>query len=60
MRIGLYPGTFNPIHNGHLQTALETLENLALDQIIFIPTGSPPHKCESTLIKPETRFEIVE
>lgn len=44
MRIGLFGGTFNPIHNGHLQIAEEVHEKLNLDRVIFIPSGIPPHK----------------
>lgn len=44
MRIGLLGGTFNPIHNGHLQIAREVDQKLHLDSILFIPSGAPPHK----------------
>ena len=45
-RIGLMGGTFNPIHNGHLVTAEEARVQFALDEVIFIPSGKPPHKSE--------------
>jgi nicotinate-nucleotide adenylyltransferase len=44
MRIGLLGGTFNPPHRGHLKLAEIALEALALDQVRFIPTATPPHK----------------
>ena len=44
MRIGLLGGTFNPPHCGHLKLAEIALEALALDQVRFIPTATPPHK----------------
>lgn len=44
MRIGIFGGTFNPIHLGHLLVAQDTLEKLRLDTIIFIPAFNPPHK----------------
>ncbi|MBL7155552.1 MAG: nicotinate-nucleotide adenylyltransferase [Candidatus Omnitrophica bacterium] len=43
-RIGILGGTFNPVHNGHIHIARETLKKLRLDKIIFIPTAIPPHK----------------
>lgn len=42
MKVGIYGGAFNPIHYGHLRTAEETSESLALDTILFIPSGKPP------------------
>ncbi|NLH49897.1 MAG: nicotinate-nucleotide adenylyltransferase [Myxococcales bacterium] len=43
-RIGLFGGTFNPIHLGHLRVAEEVREAQALDRVIFIPAADPPHK----------------
>ncbi len=44
MRVGLFGGSFNPIHFGHLRAAEEVREALALDLVYFIPAASPPHK----------------
>lgn len=44
MRIGLFGGTFDPIHLGHLILAEQCRESLALDQVRFVVAGSPPHK----------------
>ncbi|KAA0889795.1 nicotinate-nucleotide adenylyltransferase [Oryzomonas rubra] len=44
MRIGLMGGTFNPVHLAHLHIAEEAREACALDRVVFIPTGDPPHK----------------
>ena len=44
MKIGLYGGTFDPIHNAHLLIAQFIIEELNLSKIIFIPSGNPPHK----------------
>jgi nicotinate-nucleotide adenylyltransferase len=41
-KIGIFGGTFNPIHIGHLRTAEEVREVLSLDEILFVPTFSPP------------------
>lgn len=43
-KILLYGGTFNPIHNGHIRMACETVERLSFDRVIFIPSAIPPHK----------------
>ena len=44
MRIGIYGGTFNPPHQGHMLAARIALEALDLDRLILIPTAQPPHK----------------
>jgi nicotinate-nucleotide adenylyltransferase len=44
MRIGLLGGTFNPPHDGHFKLAEIALRELALDQVRFMPTATPPHK----------------
>lgn len=47
-RIGLFGGSFNPIHTGHLRAAEEIRERFALDQVVFIPAHISPHKPEAT------------
>ncbi len=44
MRVGIFGGTFNPVHYGHLRAAEEVKEKLDLDRVLFIPAGSPPLK----------------
>jgi nicotinate-nucleotide adenylyltransferase len=44
MRFGVFGGTFNPVHYGHLRAAEEVREALALDKVLFVPSGNPPLK----------------
>ena len=55
--IGLFGGTFDPIHYGHLRTAFELLQLLKLSQVRFLPTGNPPHR-EAPLASSELRLEM--
>ena len=59
MRIGLFGGTFDPIHWGHLRSAEEVRESLSLDRILFIPTSKPPHKSGQTTTPARDRLEMV-
>ena len=56
--IGLFGGTFDPIHYGHLRTAFELLQALKLAQVRFLPTGDPPHRVDP-LAPSELRLEMV-
>lgn len=47
MRIGLFGGAFNPVHNGHMAVARAAVKAVGLDRLIFIPTGNAPHKKET-------------
>ena len=44
MKIGIYGGTFNPPHLGHLAAARTASSALGLDRLVFVPAGVPPHK----------------
>jgi len=46
-RVGIYGGTFNPIHVGHLRAAEEVAETLGLERVVFVPSATPPHKLEA-------------
>jgi nicotinate-nucleotide adenylyltransferase len=53
-------GTFDPIHVGHLAVAEEAREALALDRILFVPAGSPPHKPASEVTPAHHRAAMVQ
>jgi nicotinate-nucleotide adenylyltransferase len=57
--VGIFGGTFDPIHYGHLRTAFEMLQALDLAEVRFIPSGDPPHRGE-TYADPGLRLEMVE
>lgn len=59
MRIGIYGGTFNPPHLGHLASARFAIEALGLDKLLFIPAATPPHKdVPAGSPTPEQRLEM--
>ena len=59
MRVGLFGGSFNPIHFGHLRAAEEVREAMELDLVYFVPASSPPHKPEAELAPAEHRLQMV-
>lgn len=59
MRIGVFGGAFNPIHNGHLTLAKSYSDSLRLDKVIFIPTAVPPHKTAQYLASAQDRLNMV-
>ncbi len=58
-RVGLFGGTFNPIHLGHLRGAEEIRESFRLDEVVFIPSANPPHKSKEEIIDARHRVEMV-
>lgn len=59
-RIGLYGGCFNPVHVGHLTAARGAVNALALDRLIFIPSGNPPLKGNAGLEDGAHRLEMLD
>lgn len=60
MKIGLFGGTFNPIHFGHLRAALEVREGFGLDRVYLIPAAVPPHKVQSGVAAAADRLRMIE
>ncbi len=58
-RLGLFGGTFNPIHNGHVLAALEIRRRLGMRHLFFIPSAQPPHKDGLGLVSAHDRLEMV-
>jgi nicotinate-nucleotide adenylyltransferase len=56
--LGIFGGTFDPVHNGHLRTAFELREALRLGEVRFLPTGNPPHR-DATQATAEMRLALV-
>lgn len=57
-RVGLFGGSFDPIHHGHLISARSIAEQLKLDRIILIPSPRPPHKDEKSLTPASHRLQM--
>jgi nicotinate-nucleotide adenylyltransferase len=60
LRLGLFGGTFDPPHLGHLVVAQDAVEQLALDRLLFVVAGLPPHKLRERLSPARLRLEMVQ
>jgi nicotinate-nucleotide adenylyltransferase len=60
MRLALFGGTFDPIHNAHLTVAREAAAQFHLDEVWFVPAAHPPHKSDHTGATYEDRFRMTE
>jgi nicotinate-nucleotide adenylyltransferase len=60
MRIGIFGGTFDPPHLGHLILAAEATSQMKLDRLLWVLTPDPPHKRDQHLTPIEIRFDLVE
>ena len=58
-RIGLFGGTFDPPHNGHVSVAADVADALGLDCVLWIPAGEPPHKVTQELSAADARLAMV-
>jgi len=59
-RLGIFGGTFNPIHFGHLRVAVEVRELFFLDAVLFIPSAQPPHKEQSDIAPANDRRHMTQ
>ena len=55
-RVGIMGGTFDPVHYGHLVTAEGARFEYGLDQVLFLPSGKPPHKTNKQVSEAEHRY----
>ncbi|QDT36415.1 nicotinate-nucleotide adenylyltransferase [Stratiformator vulcanicus] len=60
MKLGIYGGTFDPVHFGHLLLAEQCREQLELDEVRFVPAGDPPHKDRLGLSDGKARAEMLD
>ena len=58
-RIGMLGGTFDPVHIGHLRSALEVAESYALDKLLLVPSARPPHR-DTPQVSAQQRLEMVQ
>ena len=59
MKVGLFGGTFNPFHNGHIEIIQYVKDRYGLNKIFLIPSATPPHKPDINLAPANDRFEMV-
>ena len=60
LRVAIFGGTFDPVHNGHLQVAREAVCNFGLDRVLFVPAANPPHKPGRQVAAYPDRLRMVE
>jgi len=60
MKIGLFGGSFDPIHRGHVEPVRAARIELGLDKVIYLPTAKPPHKPGQALAPAFARYAMTE
>lgn len=60
MKVGLFGGSFDPVHRAHVEMARAARRDLALDRVLFLPTATPPHKRDRDQAPALARFAMVE
>lgn len=59
MRIGIYGGSFNPVHNGHIHLAETAVNDFGLDIVYFVPSKISPHRSSDEYVSCEDRLEML-
>ncbi|MDE6519722.1 MAG: nicotinate (nicotinamide) nucleotide adenylyltransferase [Ruminococcus sp.] len=59
MRIGIYGGSFNPVHNGHINLAVSAVNELKLDKLYFVPSGISPHRSSAEYASGDDRLKML-
>jgi nicotinate-nucleotide adenylyltransferase len=60
LRLGIFGGTFDPVHLGHLRAAEEAVDTLRLDEMIFLPVSIPPHKADRKILSFQSRWRMLQ
>ena len=60
MKLGLFGGSFDPIHRGHIEPVQAARKALGLERVIYLPTAVPPHKPGRILAPAHARYAMVE
>jgi nicotinate-nucleotide adenylyltransferase len=60
LKLAIFGGTFDPIHNAHLRVAGEALSRFSLDRVLFVPAARPPHKHGMTSARYDDRYRMIE
>ena len=60
LRLGIFGGTFDPVHLGHLRAAEEALDILGLDEMLFVPVAVPPHKPGWKILSFQSRWRMLQ
>ena len=58
MKLGIFGGSFDPVHNEHIRLAEAAIQTLGLDKLLVMPAYAPPHKPWKTLAPDEDRLEM--
>ncbi|WP_027180493.1 nicotinate (nicotinamide) nucleotide adenylyltransferase [Maridesulfovibrio bastinii] len=59
MKLGLFGGSFNPVHNTHIDVAKAVAEKLSLDKVLLVPAGAPYHKKTESMLSADIRYNLV-